>query len=133
MSFKDALDILSNLSSIPRIDELKVIIYDLQKENLDLQSKLMETESKLKVYLDWEKEASLYKKHKTSYGTFLYVKIDETIVGVFYCPICFKDKSVVILQPITTHMNRNDLHLGSSHENYRYCPSCKNLYKMEKQ
>lgn len=127
MSFKDALDILSNLSNIPRSDELKIIIYDLQKENLDLQSKLMETESKLKIFLDWTKESSLYKKHKTPHGSIIYIKIKETIPDIFYCPVCFDEKSIIPLQPITHFMN-DKFHCGALRDQSRYCPSCEHLY-----
>lgn len=129
MNIKDALEILDGIANAPRIDELKAIIYDLQKENLDLHTKLMDTEAKLKIHLDWSQKASLYKEYKTSYGAVVYRKIKEDIPGIFYCPACFDKNSIIPLQPVPAHMHTG-FHLPD-HLLHRYCPSCSKILTIE--
>ena len=125
MNIKDAVSIANNIVNPADADKLKAYIYDLQKENLELKSQLEDCKTKLKVFDEWNNTKSLYQEHKTEHGSVVYVRsIKEDITDIFYCPVCFSQKSIIPLQ----NFIKQRPGLKVSREHIKECPSCQQIF-----
>ncbi len=125
INLKEAVALTNNIVNPSDAEQLKNYIYQLQQENLELKSQLVECKSKLNVFEEWTNTKSLYKEHQTEHGAVVYIKIKETIPNIFYCPVCFDKKSIIPLQPVPEYLART-LHLFDISV-HKYCPACKQV------
>lgn len=120
--FEKVIEIIKNGLAGPQAITAQAFIFDIQKENFQLQTRIRELEQeKLRLYKhiqdaqDWEKEKALYEIHHYSDKTLAYKKIGT---NEFFCAHCFNSKKTPI------HLQQID----RPHD-WLFCPGCKNQYR----
>ena len=122
MDIPKLISLANNLTNPADADALKSAIYQLQKENIDFKVKYQECFAKLQELDNWEKTKVRYKEHKTNYGSVVYIKVEKSTPDIYYCPVCFSNKSIVPLQKFSPDIaNKFKIH---DFQNHQMCPSC---------
>ena len=129
ITVKEAVELANNIVNPSDAEQLKNYIYELQKENIDLKSQLVECKSKLQVAQEWSNTKSLYQECQTGHGAILYRKIKEIIADAFYCPVCFAKQLIIPLQPMLSSSGFTDPTIAYENlDEIKRCPSCDNRY-----
>ena len=90
-------------------EQLVEMIKDLRNGHTELQNKLHEFE-------DWNTKSEEFEEFQISETQAIVIKNKKN--NFFYCPVCFENKKIISLQPLS--------------QTDKICPNCKNNYEFKK-